>query len=152
MIKHLFNNNTSIGLIDSKDVKSTIENHSNMKMLELKLFSPNYVYRQNKNRRHWHNKKLRRGLHHELARLKPLEYYKVMLRGSGTLILHCALRNNGKKLHLICLNFAHGYLYEGGQTYLPFNPKQKLEKRDALAILAKLNVARVMNAWLIVHK
>ena len=83
--------------------------------------------------------------------LNKLEYYKVILRGSGTLILHCAIRNNGQRLHLICLNLAHGYLYDGGQSYLPFNPKETLIKTDALEILAKFDVTRVMNAWLLVY-
>ena len=151
MIEHLFNRKTNLGLIDSTDVKATIEKYGNIKMLELKLFNCSWVCRQNKNRRNRHNKKLKRGGNHKLVLLNKLEYYKIMLRGSGTLLLHCALRNNQAKLHLICLNFSNGYLYDGDRNYLPFNQNKKLEKQDALQILAKFNVTRVMNAWLLVQ-
>ena len=124
MIAHLFNLKTNLELIDSMDVKTKIETYGSINMLVLNLFNPKWVYTKKNNRRNRYNKKLKRGCNHKLVLLNKLEYHKVMLRGSGSIVRYCARWNNEANWHVSCLNFSKGYLYDGGLIYLPFNPKK----------------------------
>ena len=91
MIAHLFNLKTNLELIDSMDVKTKIETYGSINMLVLNLFNPKWVYTKKNNRRNRYNKKLKRGCNHKLVLLNKLEYHKVILRDSGSIVLHCAL-------------------------------------------------------------
>ena len=53
-------------------------------------------------------------------------------------------------LHAAVLNLDQGFLYEGGELYIPFNKDQITTKKQSLALLAKLNIADIQNIYLVV--
>ena len=148
-LKHIWNIDYNVPMIEKENMCKTLNQLTGCHLVELRHFNGNKVRNINKNNRKRRYKCFKENHEHKYVPVKKIDYWRIFEVNAGCLLLECSIRSNGSYNHLLVLNFANNYLYEGGYKYLPFEGGGKFDKDWALKILSTFGIADIKTVWLV---
>ena len=153
IVEHLLGKKLPSEVIQATSIKQYFAVNTNLQLIELMMFNKAFVKKRNINYSRIAARKKRRNpnTQYRKNKMKCIDYWRCFERQSGVLVLICSIRKNSGMLHAAVLNLDQGFLYEGGELYIPFNKDQIPTKKQSLALLAKLNIADIQNIYLVAN-